>query len=210
MSFEKTIEELNTIRNKEYDRLRYDRSVWEGNYQGTTYSMLYIAQQDVRTPDELDMLERTKRMIDFYGTDPEYKGYEVGKEELQDLMELYDKELPKHQKATEKALNDYKESLQALEDELRHVLDKHSDEIKARLSVLAELQRDEAYLYDSKGLPTEFSGNGITDYYTRAGRPTSSIDRCLTGPDETNYLYLHHHYDVLERMVLKNLAKEGK
>lgn len=210
MSFEKTIEELNTIRNKEYDRLRYDRSVWEGNYQGTTYSMLYIAQQDVRTPDELDMLERTKRMIDFYGTDPEYKGYEVGKEELQDLMALYDKELPKHQKATEKALSDYQASLQALEDELRHVLDKHSNEIKTRLSVLAELQRDEAYLYDSKGLPTEFSGRGIIDYYTRAGRPISSIDRCLTGTDETNYLYLHHHYDVLERMVLKNLAKEGK
>ncbi len=210
MSFEKTIQELNKIRNEEYEQLRYDRSVWEGNYQGSNCSMINVARQDVRTPEELSSLEQTKRMIDFYGKDLSDRLNEATEDELQELMNLYDKELSEHQEATTKAITKHQSNLQALETELKRVLDKHSTKIKDSLKTLAELQRDEVYLYDSKGIPTPYSNTGILDYDKRAGHSISSDDRCLSKSKSPNYLALHHNYSALEQELLTNLAKAGE
>lgn len=206
MSFEKTIEELNKLRNEEYERLRYDRSVWDGSYLGQS-KMLDLAKKDIRSPEELETLEKEERMIKFYGRSPSYRVVDATRAETAKLVKVYEGEVITHKTVTSKALSTYHSQVEAFQHELHELLAKHQPKLSGTIAELAKLQSDERYLYNSKGLPTPFTLTGISMYHDHFNRNIHG-DRVLTTGSSQDFNSWVDNYDEFQTIIL-NQAKGG-
>ncbi|WP_314061302.1 hypothetical protein [uncultured Vagococcus sp.] len=207
MSFEKTIEELNRLRNEEYERLRYDRSVWDEVICGQSI-MIDFAKNDVRSPEELELLEKEKRMIKFYGRSLPELSIEATKGDTAKLVKFYAKEEQSHAEAVEKAKSMYDSRVKSLQEDLQKVLLKHESSLTDVLRDMADLQHVERYVYDSKGLPVNFELGGVVKYHDHFDKDIQS-NRILSNPSVNDYGYLVNNYEAFQNIML-NQAKGGK
>lgn len=207
MAFEKTIAELNRIRNMEYERLRYDRRIWQetAGEMMADIRMIEFAKNDVRSPEELNILEQDQRMMKFYKNKFYSNTIHATKEEVADLVNYYNEEMPEHRDNVKDAIQKYNAEVVAFQTEVQTIFNKYKPILKENLKELANLQQDENYVFNSKGIPNEWIVMGIgkyKEYYT------DDIDNYgpLSSDNVKNYISLYKN----EKLLIETMLEKTK
>lgn len=209
MAFEKTIAELNNIRNMEYERLRYDREVWvkaKGEMMAETM-MDEAAKEDIRTVEELEKLEQDSRMAKFYGSKYHSNNIHATKEEVEKLGEYYKEEIQKHREEVKNATEKYGKQVDLLKEEIKKVLEEHHSKLAPCLRELANLQQDEKYVFDSVGIPEEWIVPGVGKYDEHFEFNVFN-HHSLTKPGMPNFVMLYKNSSVFNKNILIDVKGE--
>lgn len=210
MTLEKSIQELDNLRNEEFERQRYDRNIWNERYPYQPSKLKDMAIKHAYSNKEVfDIINEIK----YRNVTNEWENsndVRSSKEDVQPLIQALRDEYPIHEKLVEEKLNSLNKNIDNFTSELEKLYLKHEKKLIEDILALANMQRNEQYLLNSKGISYPFILPGISEYNQYDEILGMNAMHLLSALGTLNYEKLYRSKKEFKRKLLSKFMKEEK